>query len=165
MAFYKTNNPEALQGLRDYVANQRVLHDKADAFCAQFGGTAAVYRDWTRVYFRGITLKNADRNVWAERKRGEIIYRPRAKPKVKESAEAWKAVKALWDAGVKELADVNMELFYRPIGLGNGLFFGRCHLCVKDGWLYIDTDQKVADHCIEILGSEYQEAEKNADKA
>lgn len=165
MAYYKTNNPEALKGLEDYVAGQRELHDKADAFCAQFGGTSGVYRSIDRVYFRGIHLKDPDRNIWAELERGQTLYRPRAKPKVKEATEAWKAIKSVWDTGVKELVEVPIELIYKPIGLGNSLFFGRFS-CVKSGdWLYIDTDQKVAEHCIEILGSEYQEAEKNAKKA
>lgn len=164
MSFYKTNHPDCVNGLQAFHEAVNNLHTKSEAFANQFGGEAGVYQDRTRTFFRGVILKNADRNIWASQVVGGSLYRPRAKAKVKESIEAWKAIKEQWIAGVEDLKDVEKSLFYSPLGLGNGLFFGHFSVFFHEGWLYLNTDQKVL-HCTEILGSEYHLAKEAFEKA
>ena len=64
--------------------------------------------------------QNADRNVWQRKTRKGLSTVLVPNLKLKKVPKRGKLLRLLWDAGVKELADVNMELFTDLLVLGNG---------------------------------------------
>lgn len=171
MAYYKTRDAGVLAAWKTYREGCDRLQVLADEFAATFpGATALVRTDWhSGRSFYGLRFKPAmPQPLWTkpDEKTGYSQFPRRGLPPGTKGDER-KALNAELKAlnedfnarKPKEKSD--MQPFLEAMGLGGGaLFFAGYKHIITDDCLYISTSAKPNDAMVEILGSEFEAAEK-----
>lgn len=165
--FFKTNKEEVIAAFNKFTADRIALRAASDAFAAEYDAEAVILGDATSVYFGGINFKNnsvVNREVWRKPDRQFKTSSLRVKPTKKEfqsefdaELERWKALKEKYFPNGTTVKKTN---FYKTLGFDWGDLFFSSFACFEyQGYLYIETSlSRVAENAIEILGSEYEEA-------
>lgn len=165
--FFKTNKPEVLNEFADFNTNKMALHASVNAFAKEFEGDGVIYGNASEIFFGGIIFKNnasVNRNVWTKPHRQHGTSNIRVKPLKKEYLDEWQAEKDKWDLLIKKHFPngerVSKNGFYQSLWIDWGALLFAGFSCFEvDGFLYMDTSIQIKD-AVEILGSEYKEAEK-----
>lgn len=171
MAYYKTSDAGVLAAWRVYREGCDRLKVSADEFAASYPGATALMRtDWhSGKSFYGLKFEPPMRQpLWTkpDPKAGFSQFPRQSLPpgfKGEErkvlKAELTKLQEDFKGRKPKDFSD--MQPFLESIGLGGGaLFFARYKHVITDDCLYINTSAKPSDVMIEILGSEFESAEK-----
>lgn len=171
--FLKTNKSEVINAFNKFNADRAALRADSDAFAQEYDAQAVILADSDHVYFGGLKFnnnQNVNREVWRKPDRKFGTSSLRSKPTKKEfqaefnvEVQKWKELK---EKHFQNGTTVKKSDFYKTLGFDWGdLFFSSFSCFQHNGFLYIDTSiSKVAEHAIEILGSEY-EAANSAHKA
>lgn len=173
MAYYKTSDAGVLAAWKTYREGCDRLQVLADAFAATFpGAKALVSTDWhSGKRFYGLSFNpRMPQPLWTkpDEKTGFSQFPRRSLPPGTKGEER----KAL-NAELKKLNEdfkerkpkekVDMQPFLESIGLGGGvLFFAGCKLVFVEDVLFVSTSAKPNEVMTEILGSEFEAAEKAA---
>ncbi len=171
MAYYKTSDAGVLAAWKTYTEGCDRLQVSADAFAATFPGAKALIRtDWhSGRSFYGLSFNpRMPQPLWTKpnEKTGFSQFPRRSLPPGTKGEER----KAL-NAELKKLNDdfkerrpketSDMQPFLDSMGLGGGtLFFAGYKHIVTDDCIYVSTSAKPNDALTEILGSEFEAAEK-----
>lgn len=167
MSFYKCSTPEALAAWDEVAKQEADLRQQATTFAALFGAEPVFKSDLTRSYLYGVLFDGAaygDPALWTKStdKTGYAAW-PRAKSPKGMKAEH-KALAALWKEQ-KPSITVKREPFIQSIGLDWGMLLltGFTYFRHADA-IYLETGARPAEsaNAIEILGSEYHQARKEA---
>ena len=176
MAYYKTSDAGVLAAWKSYTDGCERLQVIADAFAATFPGAKALIRtDWhSGRSFYGLSFNpRMPQPLWTkpDEKTGFSQFPRRSLPpgtKGEErkalNAELKKLREDFDERTPKEKSD--MQPFLSSIGLAGGaLFFSGIKLFFLDEVLFVSTTAKPNDVMTEILGSEFDAAERAAEKA
>lgn len=171
MAYYKTSDAGVLAAWKTYREECDRLQAIADEFAATFLGASALVRtDWHGgKSFYGLRFKPVmPQPLWTkpDEKTGFSQFPRRALPpgtkgeeRKKLNAELKKLREDYEDRRPRDKAD--MQPFLESMGLGGGaLFFAGYKHIVTDECLYVSTSAKPSAVMTEILGSEFESAEK-----
>lgn len=154
MGFYKTNHESVLNAVKAFHAAKSELFDEAKKFSEKYGGKEVVLHDGISINFAGLKFDPPkNKELWTiANYKNHFVQSPR---KVTQNKELYKQYHA--DFPSKR---VTLNEFYKALGTdwGNVIFNGLGWFEGADGYIYVDYDLKLADHMIEILGSEYEEA-------
>lgn len=174
MAYYKTEAPEVKKAWEEFQANAKKVHVAGNAFAEQFEGAKALFsNNWhSGCGFFGLCFSPVINSpIWTKPdwKLGKY-QRPRSAVQAGIKGEERKALKvelealqAKWKAGEpKEKA--SLDDFLASIGTHSGnLFFSAFKQFIgADGAFYFSTTVSLSN-VVEILGSEFDAAEKAAE--
>lgn len=171
--FFKTNKPEAVNAFNKFNADRAELRVHAEAFTNEYDATAVILGGSTDVYFGGIKFNNnlaVNREVWRKPDRKFGTSDLRVKPTKKEFQVEFDAEVAKWQQLKIKHFPTGTRIkkcdFYTTLGFDWGELFFSSFACFEHGgFLYIDTSiSHVAKHSVEILGSEYAEAQAKKNK-
>lgn len=172
MAYYKTSDAGVLAAWKTYVEGCDRLKVLADEFAATFPGAEALMQtDWhSGKSFYGLKFKPPmPQPLWTkpDPKAGQSQFPRQSLPPGTKGEER----KALKDELTKLREDfkarkpkdkADMQPFLEAMGLGGGaLFFASYKHIVRDDCIYVSTSAKPNDVMTEILGSEFEAAEKS----
>lgn len=166
--YYKTNDPKVLSAYTELVAKKSALVEASTTFAAQFSGDPIFSISTTRNEFAGIQPKNyadfPDKHLWTKpnSSRGGSIS-PRNSVTGKENKQKLAELKQrYYNERPAAMAPFDMDALFESIGTnwGNLMFSGAKWVKAGD-YFYVATSAKLADHMVEILGSEYTQAERN----
>ena len=163
MSFYKTNNQDTLSAIDAHHKERAELRDLANSFAKRFGTDKyLILRDVHGYHFGGLKFDPArDRRFWSvpDRQFGTQYPRKNVPGMTADEKASHKVLLTEWEENVPKLRP-SLEPIYSSIGTdwGNLLFAG-IGWFLHDGFLYLETTAKLADHVTEILGSEFKAAE------
>lgn len=160
--YYKTNDPAVLAA---WEADRQARVDfkkKVDSFAAYFGGEGMIYSNPVR--FAGIKFKgDLPKELWCARD-SNGLQRPRMTAPKGASMEQKKAIKHMRDHWMKHVPKdvLRDDDLYKALGHSNSLdfLFGGLTMFLHDGWVYAKTGSVAMPALTEIMGSEYEEAER-----
>lgn len=169
MSFYKFTTPEVLAAWDAVHKQETDLRQQATTFAALFGAKPVFKSDMMRTYLYGIRFDAAaylDPGLWTKptEQTGFACW-PRAKAP-KGMADNHKALMELWTVQKPDIS-VDRDPFLESAGLNWGmLFLTGCSYFRHGDTVYFNTGTKPdpAAGGVEILGSDYQLAKKNASK-
>ena len=166
--YYKTNHPPAIEGWNQFHDKRIALHNDGKRFAIAMGADAGVVVQNIDTYdFAGIKfnrrMTDAESACFSRPSRANGSVNLLNKPRDKQYQEEFTRYKNI----CAEFADllrnksIDMQIFKEPLGYGWGdLIFHRFQAFEHDGFIYICTCcPKVADFLVEILGSEYRDAQ------
>jgi hypothetical protein len=164
MSYYKTNHPGVLAEYKQ-VQDAKIKRNKEiKAFEELFGGTAIVATSITGSEFAGLRFnpyKSID--LWTvPAKDRYMTQRLRAKVPKALRDEHTELVKKWNDNAPK--TKVSYDHLYKSIGTDWGsvaFSSGRFKFFEFNGFFYVETSRQLAEFMIEILGSEFNIAEKS----
>lgn len=167
MSFYKFSTPEALSAWDDVSKQEADLRQQAATFSALFGAQPVFKSDLTRSYLYGVRFDGVaygNPALWTKptEQTGYACW-PRAKAP-KDMGDPHKALVELWHEQ-KPAFSVDRTAFFESVGLDWGmLFMTGCAYFRHGDAIYFETGAKPAESAsaVEILGSEYQQARKEA---
>jgi hypothetical protein len=166
--YYKTNNQAVLDAIETHQKQRGDLRDQASAFAKRFGAKDyLILRSVDKCYFGGLKFEpEKDRRFWTVPDRDHGRQRPR-KSVAGMTPEEKAAHNTLFSDWVESYpkTKVSFEPIYQALGTtwGDLIFGAGMAWFLHDGFLYVATGAKVADHMIEIFGSEYTKAEVEFD--
>lgn len=169
--FYKTDNSQILNAWDEYANNRTNLRKSADAFAEAFNADAVILGSGSCIYFSGIVFRNnheVNRDIWCKPNRQFKTSNLRVRALKKELQDEWKAEKSKWDElyafHFPNGTRVQKNNIYKSLGFDWGnLFFNSFGAFKYNNMIYIDTSISIKN-AIEILGSEYQQAEVEHNK-
>lgn len=168
--YYKTNHPDVLRAISAQREARRTLWDRATSFAFDFGGKPAMLSTITDTYFGGIIFTPPKPTTFWTAPDEHGAQRPRSRPPsgttwTPEEREAHKRRLADWEAR-RPRDHVGDEGLYAAMGTDWGcLLFAGIAYFDHDDHLYVATGAALAPHMQEILGSEYQAAQQQANAA
>lgn len=167
MSFYKFTTAAALAAWDLMEKTEADLKQQSRTFAALFGATPVFSNDLTRGSLHGVVFTGpayVDPALWTKPTDSTgFSCRPRAKAP-KGMAAKHKALVALWREQ-KPAFSVDRTAFFESVGLDWGmLFMTGCAYFRHGNAIYFETGAKPAESAsaVEILGSEYQQARKEA---
>ena len=165
--FYKVINQVALDAYNKLESDRLELRKNAQLFADEYEADPVILQDSDRIWFCGIKFKDnskVNREIWTK---PELQYGHswiRTKPLKKNLQSEFDAEKSKWDElysqYFSQVKRVDKNSFYSTLGLYSSSFFFSSFKCFEyQGAFYIETsiDLKTG---VEILGSEYVEAER-----
>jgi hypothetical protein len=162
MGYYKSSAPEVIAQVHEYHDQSKALHAEAAAFAALFDGAKPVVLAYeSGLRFAGLKFDTRQsRDVWRAPDRHHGWQTPRTKPANTAAREEHRAVMDRWKASAPKRS-VERDIIYKAIGTSwsNCLFNGIGYSLQGDTF-YVETDGKLGDWMVEILGSEYTAATK-----
>lgn len=161
MSYYKTNHPTVIQAMADFRASRDELIAKSKVFADAWGGKPVILRDMHCVWLAGLTFSpRKDKPMWTCPDRQHSVQAPRKACLPKDQKEQGLAVYKKWHEEFPT-DRISLKFIYESFGTdwGNLLFAGIGYFEGVDGFVYVETSAKLADHMAEILGSEYQAAQ------
>ncbi|WP_151765239.1 hypothetical protein [Acinetobacter soli] len=171
--FYKVTSQTSLDAFKKLESDHIQLRENAKKFANEFDADPVVLGDSDRIWFCGIRFRNnskVNRNIWTKPDRQYGHSWIRTKPLKKEFQAEFNAEKSryseLYEKYFPDGNTVRKSDFYKTLNLDFGSFFFNSFKCFEhEGSFYIDTTIKMKIG-VEILGSEYEEAEmaRNAAK-
>lgn len=176
MSYYKTNDAAVLAAWKEYVESADRLEVLGQSFASRFPGAKALFS--TSVLsgrsFYGLTFTPPmPQPLWTQPdpKTGYSQFPRRSLPPGTKGDER-KALKAALEQLKEEYKQhkptekADLEPFLKAMGLGGGaLFFSGYKQVIKDDCVYVSTSAKPSAVMVEILGSEFEEAEKQTEQA
>ncbi|WP_423854255.1 hypothetical protein [Acinetobacter guillouiae] len=165
--FYKVINQVALDAYNKLESDRLELRKNAQLFADEYAADPVILQDSDRIWFCGIKFKDnskVDREIWTKPERQYGHSWIRTKPLKKSLQDEFDAEKTKWDElyskYFSQVKRVDKNSFYSTLGLDGSSFFFSSFKCFEyQGAFYIETsiDLKVG---VEILGSEFSEAER-----
>lgn len=169
--YYKVTDPARIAALDKYKADSKAAREEAEAFVKQFqqpGQTVTVDMYSGHFRFAGAKFKPPMPNdTWTVPARDHDWQRPRGKPTTKgmtaEQKEEHAKLVARWADGPKGTASLD-ELYKSLIGVENDFMMAGNIRRAADGSLLVMCNRQAikADGITELLGSEYEAAQKTA---
>lgn len=177
--YFKTNKPEVLAEVARLNQERKDLIAAADKFAAQFNAKAMTSTSMRGASFGGLVLKDydtsglyqlgrcgpparEDKHLWTKPDRNGISH-PRASIKGKELKAELRDLTERYREGVKALPTVDFEPFFASLDIDWGnLMFSGLNWFEHDDYLYFESGLSFDEVATEILGSEYEAAEKAA---
>lgn len=174
MAYYKTAAPEVKKAWAEYQVEAEKIQVAGNAFAEQFEGAKALFTNSVHFGYRFFGLRFSpaiNSPIWTKPDYKSGYYqRPRSTVQAGVKGEERKALKveldalkAKWKAGEpKEKA--SLDAFLESIGThsGNLIFSAYKQFIGADGTFYFQTSVSLSN-VVEILGSEFDAAEKAAE--
>lgn len=171
MAYYKTSAPEVIKAWEEFVAECEIVKQLSKEFADKFYSAESLISNDVHSGYRFYGLKfspKADVRIWTkpDQKTG-LTQHPRSTVQAGIKGEERKALKLELDA-INEKWKANrpskkasLDAFLNLIGAGGGsLFFSSYSQRFVDGVFYFSTSVKLSGLTVEILGSEFDEADK-----
>lgn len=167
LKYYRVATPAVQAAWETYAAENAVLDAQASQFAAMFDNAVPVYvRSLHGREFRGLRFDPAmPTDVWTvpDKKSGRV-QRPRARlagSACRDRIVQLKAVQDTYDAH-RPKAKSDFEPVLQAIGTHWGdLLFNAFGMAWRDGVLYVATTAPLSTDCVEINGSEYDNATKD----
>ncbi|WHM52765.1 hypothetical protein vBVpaS1601_72 [Vibrio phage vB_VpaS_1601] len=173
--YYKTNKPEILAQVQRINNERDALKEAADKVAEQFDAKAMTRTSMHGASFGGLVLNNyenvdlfkgrtspdrEDKHLWTKPDRNNIS-RPRSSITGKENKAALKELTERYNAAVASIPKVDFEPFFESLGTNWGnLAFSGLNWFEQDGFIYFVSSQDFSEVATEILGSEYETAER-----
>lgn len=162
---YKTTDPATLAAMQAHADQVDAIRAEAKAFCEHFGAATPAYSNSisSGLYVYGLVFEPAkDTLLWTAPDRETRCQRPRHRPKTgtsKGQRLELKALQADWELRFpKDRASWEPVLDAIGTDWGPLFFHGGFSMFEHAGVIYIQTSVQLADHCVEIFGSEYEAA-------
>lgn len=165
MRYYKTNDPTALAARKQYLADCDQLRAAANAFATRYPGAKPVFKHSAHgLHLYGLRFTPELKDpLWTKASAGTgMIQRPRTSPlKGSKGEERRRQIEQLAELNIAyrehfPQCEADQELVWKALGTDWGsVMFGGMKYFDHDGHLYMRTSAKLADYCVEILGSEY----------
>lgn len=162
--YYKTTDPTALALLQERDDAVRTLRAEGEAFRATFGAKHVLTSNSLAEGFRirGLEFEpQMPAPLWTKPDaRACGAQKPRASLKAgsPEHRAALKELQRDWEVALPK-GSVSWKPVLAALGTDwSASFFSSFSLFEHDGAIYIKTGTKLAEHCVEILGSEYDAA-------
>ncbi|MFW2105448.1 hypothetical protein [Acinetobacter guillouiae] len=165
--FYKVINQVALDTYNKLESDRLELRENAQLFADEYEADPVILQDSDSIWFCGIKFQDnskVNREIWTKPERQYGHSRIRTKPLKKSLQSEFDAEKSKWDElysqYFSQVKRVDKNSFYSTLGLDGSSFFFSSFKCFEyQGAFYIEIsiDLKVG---VEILGSEYSEAER-----
>lgn len=163
--YYKTTDAGVLAAAATMKAQNEAMTAAALAFKEKYGAAAAVrLGDSQGTRIGGLKFEPPKNDPsWTKRDK-HSIQAPRATrvKATKEEKAAHAALRWQWEVDFpQERVDYNP--MYEALGTNwSNLLFCGLGWAIRPDAVYVLTSAKLADHCVEILGSEYEAAVKAA---
>ncbi|WP_421180390.1 hypothetical protein [Aeromonas enteropelogenes] len=161
--YYKTIDAGVLAAHANFEAAKNALFEKANALGKEFNGTPKFSSDVNRFKCAHLVLNNyyqrEDKDLWTKPDKHSLSAPRRGKVKGKtKEQEALR--ERYWEMFPEP---VNTNPLYESMGLnwGDLLFGGGFTMFAHDGAIYLRTGAEVGPMMTEILGSEFEAAERN----
>lgn len=171
--FFKVTDQVCLDAYNKIASDRIQLKENAQKFADEYNADPVILSDSDHIWFCGIKFKDnlsVNRNIWTKPNRQYGHSWIRTKPLKKELQAEFEAEKAkyseLYGKFFPKGNRVDKNNFYSTLGLDGSSFFFNSFKCFEhEGSFYIDTTIKMKIG-VEILGSEYEEAQiaRNAAK-
>lgn len=171
MPYYKTSAPEVIKAWEEFVAECEIVKQLSKDFADKFYGAESLISNDVHSGYRFYGLKfspKADVRIWTnpDQKTG-FVQRLRTSVQAGIKGEERKTLKLeldvlneKWKANCPS-KKASLDTFLNLIGAGGGaLFFSNYAQRFVDGVFYFSTSVKLSDLTVEILGSEFDEADK-----
>lgn len=171
MAYYNTDAPEVIKAWNEFIAECEIVKQVSKEFAEKFEGAEPLISSDIHSGYQFYGLKfspKADTRIWTkpDQKTG-LEQRPRSSVQAGIKGEDRKILKieldALnekWKAG-RPSRKASLDKFLNLIGAGGGaLFFSNYSQRFVDGVFYFSTSVKLSELTVEILGSEFDAADK-----
>lgn len=171
MKFYKIICEKSLNAYNKLVSDRLELRANAELFSNEYDAKPIILQDSDSIWFCGIKFNDnskVNREIWTKPSREYGHSWLRVKPLKKNLKEEFDAENEKWNQLMSKFFPngrrISKNDFYETLGLdGSSFFFGSFKAFEFQGVFYIETtlDMKNA---IEILGSEYQQAQVEHNK-
>lgn len=165
MRTYKTTDQAANAARQKYLADCDQLRAEARAFAQRYPGAQPVFDHSAHgMRFHGLRFTpELNDPLWTKANASTgMVQRPRTAPsKVSKGAERRQQIEQLAELNTAyrdnaPLWEADQEPVWKAIGTDWGsVMFGGMMYFEQDGCLYLRTSASLADHCVEILTSEF----------
>lgn len=163
--YYKTTEPAVIAAYQKMMADAQDLLDRATVCCAEFDAEPVIGQDVNGYRFYGLRFNNyskrEDKHLWTkpDPRRGLLSS---VRSRATGHAAALKALKEKVEQHWPKPSTVSKDGIYKSLGTtwGNMLLCG-IGITEHNGTLYLTTQAKI-HNCIEITGTEYEQAQRDA---